>query len=155
MSAAATAQARPPDGTVLAFDFGEKRIGVAVGETSIESARALTLIDAADNASRFRAIGELVAEWQPVVLVVGLPLHPDGRPHEITRLARRFAQRLEGRFRLPVALVDERYTSASAASALREEGLRGERLAQALDAAAAAEILRAYHAQRRAGGARM
>jgi putative Holliday junction resolvase len=155
MSAAEATHARPPDGTVLAFDFGEKRIGIAVGETSIESARALALIDAEDNASRFGAITKLIDEWRPAVLVVGLPLHPDGEPHELTRLARRFAQRLEGRFRLPVALVDERYSSASARSALREQGLRGERLARALDAAAAAEILRTYYAMRRAAGARL
>jgi len=136
--------------TVLAFDFGEKRIGVAVGETARESAQALTVIAAEDNKTRFAAIERLVAEWQPRLLVVGVPTHPDGAEHELTRLARRFAQRLEGRLRLPVALVDERYSSVAAESALRERGLAGDKLKGALDAAAAAEILRGYYEMRRA-----
>lgn len=132
--------------TVLAFDFGEKRIGVAVGETAMASATPLTVVAADDNRTRFAAIGALVAEWHPGLLVVGMPSHPDGTAHEMTHLCRRFAQRLEGRFRLPVVLVDERYTSAEAASELKARGLRGDRLKEALDAAAAAEILRSYHA---------
>lgn len=135
--------------TVLAFDFGEKRIGVAVGETARESAQALTVIAAEDNRTRFSAIERLIAEWQPRVLVVGVPTHPDGAEHELTRLARRFAQRLEGRLRLPVVLVDERYSSVAAESALRERGLAGEKLKGALDAEAAAEILRSYYETRR------
>lgn len=139
----------PASVTALAFDFGEQRIGVAVGETALRSAQPLEVIAAEDNAARFAAIARLVAEWRPGVLVVGLPCHPDGAEHEMTRLARRFARRLEGRFGLPVALVDERYTSVAAESALRERGVSGARLAAALDAAAAAEILRAYHEQKR------
>jgi putative Holliday junction resolvase len=135
----------PASLTVLAFDFGEKRIGVAVGETALESAHALSVIAAEDNKLRFAAIERLLAEWQPRVLVVGLPAHPDGTEHEVTRLARRFAQRLEGRYGLPVVLVDERYTSVAAESALREQGVAGAALARALDAAAAAEILRSYY----------
>jgi putative holliday junction resolvase len=135
----------PASLTVLAFDFGEKRIGVAVGETALESARALSVIAAEDNKSRFAAIERLLAEWQPRVLVVGLPAHPDGTEHEVTRLARRFAQRLEGRYGLPVVLVDERYTSVAAESTLREQGIGGAALERALDAAAAAEILRSYY----------
>jgi len=131
--------------TVLAFDFGEKRIGVAVGESALRSARPLSVISAADNKSRFSAIAALIAEWQPRLLVVGLPAHPDGTEHELTRLARRFAQRLEGRFGIATTLVDERYTSVSAESGLRERGLSGARLKSALDAAAAAEILRSYY----------
>jgi putative Holliday junction resolvase len=131
--------------TVLAFDFGEKRIGVAVGETALESAHALSVIAAEDNKSRFAAIERLIADWQPRILVVGLPSHPDGTEHEMTRLARRFAHRLEGRYGLPVALVDERYTSVAAASALRERGVGAASLERTLDAAAAAEILRSYY----------
>lgn len=139
----------PASVTVLAFDFGGQRIGVAVGETALRSAQPLEVIAAGDNAARFAAIARLVAEWQPGLLVVGLPFHPDGAEHEVTRLARRFARRLEGRFGLPVALVDERYTSVAAESALRERGVSGARLEAALDAASAAEILLAYHEQKR------
>lgn len=131
--------------TVLAFDFGEKRIGVAVGESALRSARPLTVIAAADNKSRFSVIAALIAEWQPRLLVVGLPSHPDGTEHEVSRLARRFAHRLEGRFGIATTLVDERYTSAAAESALRERGLTGARLKDALDAASAAEILLSYY----------
>ena len=97
-----------PDGTVLAFDFGTRRIGVAVGEAMLKNARPLTTIDAAANDARFAAIGRLIAEWQPARLVVGLPLALDGSAHEMTARSRRFANQLHGRFGLPVALVDER-----------------------------------------------
>ncbi len=140
----------PASATVLAFDFGEKRIGVAVGETAIESARPLTVIAYEDNRSRFDAITALIAEWQPQLLVVGLPVYADGSEPEIGRLARRFAQRLQGRYALPVALVDERYTSVEAESAMRERGLTAAQRKSALDAAAAAEILRTYYDVERA-----
>ena len=131
-------------GSVLAFDFGEKRIGVAVGDFELRIAHPLTTIDDEDNASRFAAIGALVQEWKPVRFVVGLPSHADGTEHEISRLARRFAHRLEGRFGIPVSLVDERLTSVSAESRLRQTGARADRIASAVDAAAAQEILQAY-----------
>jgi putative Holliday junction resolvase len=129
---------------VLAFDFGEKRIGVAVGDLTLRIAHPLTTIAADDNATRFAAIGALIAEWHPVRLVVGLPMHADGTEHEVSRLARRFAHRLEGRFGLPAALVDERLSSRSAESRLRESGVRAQKIEQSLDAAAAQEILQAY-----------
>ena len=103
-----------PDGTVLAFDFGEKRIGVATGETLLGSAHPLTVIRAETNDDRFAAIGKLIAEWQPVQLVVGLPTHADGTPHEMTRLATKFGERLKRRFNLPVGFADERLTSLDA-----------------------------------------
>jgi len=84
-------------GTVLAFDFGEKRIGVATGETLLGSAHPLTVIHAEANDDRFAAIAKLIAEWQPEQLVVGLPTHVDGTPHDMTRLARKFAERLARR----------------------------------------------------------
>ena len=125
------------EGTVLAFDFGEKRIGVAMAELALGIAHPLTTIAAQSNDARFKAIGDLIAEWQPVQLVVGEPKYTDGGVHEIARLARRFAQRLNGRFNLPVALADETLSSATAAQRQNEAGLRGAEL----DAAAAAEIL--------------
>jgi putative Holliday junction resolvase len=132
--------------TVLAFDFGEKRIGVAVGDLALRIAHPLTTIHAEDNATRFAEIGKLVTEWRPVRLIVGLPMHADGTEHEVSRLARRFAHRLEGRFGRPVELVDERLTSVAAESRLRESGARRDEIEASLDAAAAREILDSYFA---------
>ena len=132
---------------MLAFDFGEKRIGVAVGDLELRIPHPLATIAAEDNATRFAEIGKLIAEWQPAKLVVGLPMHADGTEHEVSRLARRFAHRLEGRFGLAVTLVDERLTSRSAESRLREAGVRGDKMKTSLDAAAASEILAAHFAQ--------
>lgn len=131
-------------GTILAFDFGEKRIGVAVGDTETGLAHPLTTVTASDNHSRFAAIGALIEEWRPICLVVGLPAHADGTEHEVSRLCRRFAQRLEGRFGIQTRLVDEQFTSCAAETALRDAGARGVRLKAALDQAAAREILEAY-----------
>lgn len=128
--------------TVLAFDFGEKRIGVAVGDMAVRIAHPLATIDAEDNQRRFSEIHKLIADWRPARLVVGLPMHSDGTEHELSRLSRRFAQRLEGRFGLPVSLVDERFTSVAAESRLRESGVRN--MVKTLDAAAASEILQSW-----------
>ena len=129
---------------MLAFDFGEKRIGVAVGDLDLRIPHPLATIAAEANATRFAEIGKLVEEWKPAKLVVGLPMHADGNEHEVSRLARRFANRLEGRFGLKVELVDERLTSKIAESRLREAGVRAGRMKDTLDAAAASEILAAY-----------
>ena len=134
----------PPKGTFLAFDFGTKRIGVAVGNNISGTAQALTTVRDEQNEARFAAIAVLIQEWQPVALVVGLPCHDDGSPHELTRLCRRFAQRLKGRFNLPTILVDERYTSAAASSQLSAAGIRGIRQKPLLDQVAAQHILQAY-----------
>ncbi|MES2742414.1 MAG: Holliday junction resolvase RuvX [Pseudomonadota bacterium] len=123
-----------PAETVLAFDFGIKRIGVAVGNSLICQAQPLTIIDAIDNAARFGRIGALIGEWTPARLVVGLPRHPDGAEHEMTARCRRFANQVHGRFGLPVILVDERYSSAVIAAK------RGERI----DDRAASIILQQY-----------
>jgi putative pre-16S rRNA nuclease len=97
---------------VLGFDFGTRRIGIAIGNSVTGRARALTTIDAVANASRWRELGALVAQWEPAQFVVGIPRHPDGAAHALTERAERFARQLEGRFARPVARVDERYTSA-------------------------------------------
>ncbi|MDD5175148.1 MAG: Holliday junction resolvase RuvX [Sterolibacterium sp.] len=133
-----------PDGTLLAFDFGIKRIGVALGETLLGTARALTTISAEENAARFSAIGKLIGKWQPSQLVVGLPRALDGSEHEMTARCRRFAHQLEGRFGLPVALVDERLSSSEAESRLGEAGLNWQERKQQLDAVAAQIILQDY-----------
>lgn len=131
-------------GTVLAFDFGEKRIGVAVGETQLSQAHPLTVIHAAGNDQRFAAIGKLIAEWQPSGLVVGLPTHADGTPHAMTERCRRFAERLQSRYQLPVALADERLTSLDAEARLRETGRSARAAKPLLDAVAAQLILQTW-----------
>jgi len=135
---------RPRTGTVLAFDFGTKRIGVAVGDFETGLAHPLTTLAIADNRARFAAIGQLVAEWRPARLVVGLPARVDGGEHPVGRLARRFAQRLEGRFGVRAELVDEHLTSHDAEQSLRSAGARGARLKAGLDAVAAQRILEAF-----------
>ena len=125
-------------GTVLGFDFGLARIGVAVGETETGHAHPLAVIADEANAARFAAIEKLLAEWKPVSLVVGLPVHLDGSEHAMTVRCRRFANQLHGRYGLPVALVDERLSSA-------EAGLHGWRKQKPrLDSAAAQIILLQY-----------
>ncbi|MCH2219707.1 MAG: Holliday junction resolvase RuvX [Dechloromonas sp.] len=131
-------------GTVLAFDFGEKRIGVATGETLLGSAHPLTVIHAQSNDERFAAIGKLIAEWQPECLVVGLPTHADGTPHEMTRLAGKFGERLVRRFNLPVSYADERLTSLDAEARLRETGRNSKTAKPLLDAVAAQLILQTW-----------
>jgi putative Holliday junction resolvase len=119
---------------VLGFDFGIKRIGIAMGNTLTGQAQPLRVVSAIDNATRFQIIGELIAQWQPARLIVGEPRHPDGAEHDMTLRSRRFANQLHGRFNLPVELVDERYSSAVIASK------RGD----VIDDKAAAIILQQY-----------
>jgi putative Holliday junction resolvase len=140
-----------PSGTLLAFDFGTKRIGIAVGNTVSSTARPLTTISDEKNDARFAAIAALLTEWQPAALVVGLPCNDDGTPHEMTTLSRRFANRLKGRFNLPTILVDERYTSAAASSVLDEEGIHGRKQKSLIDQYAAQQILQAYFDEPGAG----
>ncbi len=99
--------------TILAFDFGEKRIGVAVGNTITKTAEPLKIIQEKNQDERFKAIELIINEWQPQILVVGLPKHPDGAEHEMTQKVTRFSNQLKGRFQKEVLWVDERYTSVS------------------------------------------
>jgi putative Holliday junction resolvase len=142
----------PRTGTVLAFDFGTKRTGVAVGDFETRLAHPLTTITAADNRTRFAAIERLIAEWRPLLAVVGMPSHADGTEHPVGALARRFAQRLQGRFGVRAELVDERLTSSEAERLLRASGARGARLKAGLDAVAAQRILESYFEQIRESG---
>ena len=133
-------------GTVMAFDFGEKRIGVATGETMLKVAHPLTTINAEENEAKFAQIAALIQEWRPALLVVGLPMHMDGEAHTMTSLAKKFAQRLEGRFNLPVVMVDERLSSFDAAQNLNAAGIKGIKQKAMLDAVAAQSILQSYFA---------
>ena len=118
----------------MAFDFGLRRIGVAVGNRLLKQAQPLAVIKAATNDAKFSAIAALIREWEPEAIVVGLPLHPDGAEHEMSARCRRFANQMNGRFGLPTTLVDERYTSAVL------NPTRGEHV----DSEAAALILQQY-----------
>ncbi|GBG03400.1 putative pre-16S rRNA nuclease [Azospira sp. I13] len=144
MPEAAVGTPSAPIGTVLAFDFGEKRIGVAVGEALLRQSHPLTVIHAQANAERFAAIAALIAEWQPALLLVGLPLSLDGNPHGMTARCTRFANQLKGRFGLPVAFADERLTSLDAQERLRETGHNAKSAKAHLDAVAAQLILQSY-----------
>ncbi|QWE20855.1 Holliday junction resolvase RuvX [Polynucleobacter sp. AP-Kolm-20A-A1] len=124
--------------TVMAFDYGTRRVGVAVGNSVSRSGQALKTIAAPNLDELFREIEGLLKEWGPNQLVVGLPMHPDGTAHEMTAKAKRFGNQLHGRFSLPVAWVDERYTSAV---------LEGKpEMRDNLDAQSAALILEQYFA---------
>ena len=137
-------------GTVLAFDFGERYIGIAVGDTQTAMAHPLDMIDAEANAERFARIAELITEWHPARLVVGLPLSEDGSEHDLTRRARRFANQLKGRFGLEVDLADERFSSTAAEEALQDMGRGGQRHKNNTHALAAQFILQGYFDERAA-----
>jgi len=122
---------------VLGFDYGLRRVGVASGNSVMARGTPLRTI-AADGDARFQAIARLIEEWQPAALVIGVPVHPDGQPHENTQRARKFGRQLHGRFRLPVHEVDERYTTTEALA----DGARDA------DAAAAALIVDQYFRER-------
>src|SRR5205814_3982204 len=118
------------------------------GETGIGVAHPLATIAATAGRTQFEAIGALIEEWRPVLLVVGLPTHADGTAHAMTARALRFARQLEGRFGLPVTCYDERHTTRDAELALRDAGVRGRAGRSVRDQVAAQLILQAYLDQR-------
>ena len=130
--------------TILGFDFGEKRIGVAVGNTVTSQAQALTTLHVESNAARLGAVEKLVAEWQPASFVIGQPEHADGQPHDVAHLAKKFGNRLTERFRLPVAYINETLSSVEASSILGARGVKGIAQRAEIDAVAAQVILQSY-----------
>jgi putative holliday junction resolvase len=134
------------EATLLAFDYGEKRIGVAVGNTLTRNARALIVVENRSREYRFEEIGKLVTEWKPDTIVVGMPMHPDGTQHEMSALAKRFGNQMNGRFNVPVQWVDERYSSVDAKADLRARGVRTNARGRFddIDAEAARVILQQY-----------
>lgn len=136
---------RASRGTVLGFDYGAARIGVALGELETATANACTTIATPVNSERFAAIAALIEQWQPVALVVGMPFGLDGQRHELSAQCARFANRLRGRFALPVFEYDERLSSCAADQALRTAGQRRwQERKKNLDAHAAQIILQDY-----------
>lgn len=108
--------------TLLGFDYGLRRIGVAVGQELTGTANPLATLQIPDRGLDWNAISALIAEWQADALVVGVPFNMDGTEHEMTLAARRFARRLQGRYGLPVYEIDERLSSVEAEHALRQRG---------------------------------
>lgn len=125
--------------TVMAFDYGTRRVGVAVGNSVTGTGQALKTIAAPNSDSLFKEVENLLKEWQPQRLVVGKPLHPDGAEHEMTLKAVRFGNQLQGRFQLEVEWVDERYTSAVLEGAAQMQ--------DNLDAHSAALLLEQYFSE--------
>ena len=128
-------------GAVMAFDFGERRIGVAVGDLELGIAHPLETIVIRRGGDGFASIEPLVAEWRPVLFVVGLPVNTDGSEHKLTEVVHKFCDTLTRRFRVASRLIDERYTSAEASSILRDAGVRGRKQKAYLDQVAAQTIL--------------
>ena len=124
--------------TLLGFDFGRQRIGIAVGQMITRTATALCTLDSRNEKPDWEAISELINNWQPDALVVGLPLHADGSDSEISKAARKFARQLEGRYRLPVHTMDERLSSHAATELQEQDKTAGSK---GLDAIAASIIL--------------
>ncbi len=128
--------------TILAFDFGLRRIGVAVGQQVTASANPLAVIQNGDNGPDWTAIGKIIREWQPARIIVGMPTHADGSPSKIANQVRKFIGEL-ARFERPVETEDERYSSIEAGELLKSErarGLRGRISKEMIDSAAATLI---------------
>ncbi len=138
----------PPPRTVLAFDFGLRQIGVAVGNCLLGTTQPLSVLPAKDGAPDWRAVEKLVEEWQPDLLVVGDPINMDGSPSELSARAARFARRLQGRTGLGFELCDERLSSFEAKQASRERGHQGDYQRQPVDSFAAELILKTWLAER-------
>lgn len=133
----------------LGFDFGRIRIGVAIGEGVTGSARPLCTLTNRPNGPDWEAIGQLLATWHPEILVVGVPRHADESANTITEAALRFSRQLHGRFRLPVATIDERLSSWEAGQQIQASPSKRRRAKASLDAGAAAIILESWFNQQR------
>ncbi|TFH87605.1 Holliday junction resolvase RuvX [Billgrantia azerbaijanica] len=133
---------------ILAFDFGTRRIGVAVGNELLGRGRELDPLPARDGIPDWTQVARLVEEWQPALFVVGLPLHSDGSESEMSRRARKFGKRLFGRYGIPCELVDEHGSTREAKAIAREAGHRGNYRDEGVDGIAAVLILESWFARR-------
>jgi putative Holliday junction resolvase len=130
--------------TVMAFDFGLRQIGVAVGNCLLETSQPLDIVRARDGVPDWRSIESLLQEWQPDLLLIGDPLNMDGTDSDLGARAQKFSRRLHGRFGLAVALVDERLTSFEAKQTLQAQGHKGNYKNQPADSVAAELILQSW-----------
>jgi len=132
---------------LLAFDFGEARLGVAVGYEKTGMVHPLVTLRIKDDQPDWAEVEKLINEWQPVALIVGLPLNMDGSDNPMTIKARKFGNRLNGRYNLPIHMVDERLTTRIASEALAETGLASRKYKTVIDQLAAQHILQTYLSQ--------
>jgi putative Holliday junction resolvase len=133
---------------LLAFDYGLRQIGVAVGNSELGTCQPLAIIRAKDGTPDWDAVGRCLREWQPGHVLVGEPLNMDGSASEMSRRAQRFARQIEGRYSIKVTMVDERLSSREAKSRAKEQGHRGDYHEDPIDAEAAALIMESWLASR-------
>ena len=131
---------------ILAFDFGTRRIGVAVGNELLHSARELPPLTARDGIPDWHLVTRLIEEWQPDLFVVGLPLNMDGTESLMSTRARKFGNRLHGRYEKPCEMVDERGSTREAKQIARAAGHRGNYREESVDGIAAVLILEGWFA---------
>ena len=130
--------------SALLFDYGLKNIGLAYGQTISQTARELPPLKARDGIPQWEVIGALLKEWQPGLILVGLPLNMDGSESELSSRARTFGNRLNGRFNLPVEMVDERLSTREAKWEAAARGHKGNYREAPIDSIAARIILEAW-----------
>ena len=130
--------------TVLGFDFGTRKFGVATGQRITATAGPLPPMPSRDGIPDWESVDALIAEWRPQALLVGLPLNMDDSESELSRLARKFGRRLEARYRLPVRMVDERLTSREARHLLGEAAARRKGKLPSVDSTAAVLLTEAW-----------
>ena len=134
--------------TILAFDFGLRQIGVAVGNAVLGTSQPLPILSAKDGQPQWEQVAAILEEWQPDTVLVGDPLNMDGTVSELSQRARKFGNRVSGRFGLPVSMVDERLSSFAAKQQLREQGHAGNYKDQPADSVAAELILQTWLSER-------
>lgn len=134
--------------TVLAFDYGTQNIGAAVGQTLTKTAIELPPLKAKDGIPDWDAVSRLISDWQPDLIVVGLPLNMDGSDSELAVRARKFANRVHGRFGVAVEMMDERLSTFTAKGEAMERGHRGDYRNQPVDSIAARLILESWFGER-------
>ena len=138
--------------TLLAFDYGKKKIGVAVGQELTETSSPVTTLRTPNRGADWEAITQLIESWRPAGLVVGIPLNMDGTEQEMTRAARSFADRLAARYHLPVYHADERLSSVEAEHLRHQDDSPGERWGRrrrGVDEVAAHVILQTFFSQQK------
>ena len=128
----------------MAFDYGLRQIGVAMGNVLLGTSQALPILKARDGVPDWQALEAVVREWQPDMLIIGEPLNMDGTESELSRRASKFSRRLHGRLGLPVVLVDERLSSFEAKAVSREQGHSGDYHREPIDSLAAELILQTW-----------
>lgn len=136
-----------PNRTMLAFDYGTKSIGVAIGQEVTRTARPLAALKAQEGVPDWQLVEKLLREWQPDIIVVGLPLNMDGSEQPLTAKARKFANRLHGRFGFAVVLHDERLSTVEARASLFEHGGYRALNKGRVDAGSAVVILESWFEQ--------